>query len=397
MRKFLPAFILTSLLVGNSFTWMPAQAATEPRPFVIIVEDKEISFDPSPILIQDTAFVPLRSLANALGAQVHYDSKTDTATITKGDLVVTINLASGAVEKNHVVMVVEPAPRVMQDRTMVPIRFLTEVFGNEVRYEGATQTIQVLPTQQTLEQRDRIQNIVKHSREVLNAQKSYSMRALVNYSVVDQDNKNLSLEGSLDSCYTSDPFLIHEKVSTTFYDDEGRGSVYDIHQYLTKDAMYFSNLGGAHYFYGHLFGRSKWDQFARREDDSFLDLSNRVSLLTAKGQPDAWMAPILPYATVSEDDTTYHVHYRFDVNGVKKFLAVQSDDLLESILHPAVSIDLLVDIEKATYRPSGYSMQAHGGDQSTVQLAVTWKDFDAVPPIVIPDEVHLEANDQSKR
>ncbi|KEO82335.1 copper amine oxidase N-terminal domain-containing protein [Tumebacillus flagellatus] len=80
-------------------------------------------------------------------------------------------------------MNVNPAPRIVNDHTMVPLRFISEVFGNEVKYEPATNTISVLPTQKNLDQRKKIKDILMHSQEVMNAKKSYSMDMVMKSTV----------------------------------------------------------------------------------------------------------------------------------------------------------------------------------------------------------------------
>jgi hypothetical protein len=89
----------------------------------------------------DTAYnrtmVPLRVIAEIFGAEVGWVSQTRAATIEFGGM-------------NLVISVDEPLPNEMgvahnvEGRIFVPIAYIIDAFGAEIRWDGATQTVYVL-------------------------------------------------------------------------------------------------------------------------------------------------------------------------------------------------------------------------------------------------------------
>ncbi|UHA72136.1 copper amine oxidase N-terminal domain-containing protein [Paenibacillus sp. 481] len=89
----------------------------------------------------DRVLVPLRFVSEALGAKVNWDPKTDTATITKNELKVemTVGKLSGLVngqEKTFDTPMVKK-----QQRTYVPLRVVSEAFGEKVEWDNVSQWV----------------------------------------------------------------------------------------------------------------------------------------------------------------------------------------------------------------------------------------------------------------
>ncbi|AKL97294.1 copper amine oxidase [Clostridium aceticum] len=91
-----------------------------------------------PALIEDgRTLVPLRVVAEALGAKVEWESSTRTVTIKLDGKVLTL-VVDQTIEGMDV-----PA-RILESRTMVPIRYVSEMLGAYVLWFGETQTIQII-------------------------------------------------------------------------------------------------------------------------------------------------------------------------------------------------------------------------------------------------------------
>lgn len=78
-----------------------------------------------------------------LGATVGWDQQSSTATATKSDIVVTIKIGDSYAHKNGVRFDLPQAAVTVEGTTMVPLRFVSEALGAEVRWDEETQTIYI--------------------------------------------------------------------------------------------------------------------------------------------------------------------------------------------------------------------------------------------------------------
>ncbi|MCR4441903.1 MAG: copper amine oxidase N-terminal domain-containing protein [Peptococcaceae bacterium] len=97
-----------------------------------------------------TTLVPLRAIFEALGAQVGWDEETRTVTAFKNDRAIVLSIGSrtGYVN-NQPVALAEPA-RIEEGRTFVPLRFVSESLGADVKW--VPETRQVIVTSQEVSQ-----------------------------------------------------------------------------------------------------------------------------------------------------------------------------------------------------------------------------------------------------
>lgn len=143
-------FALTlALLTFMSLMTMPASAATE-RVVDVRVNGYLVDFpDQQPYVNSDgRTLIPVRFVAETLGATVYWDRGIQGAVIEKdgmkielpiGKTEMTVTHADGKVE----VITMNTAAVLKNGRTLVPIRFVAEAMGCYVDFSSAYQTVQV--------------------------------------------------------------------------------------------------------------------------------------------------------------------------------------------------------------------------------------------------------------
>ena len=94
------------------------------------------SFDVTPVIVEGRTLVPIRLISESFGADVDWDDLTKTVTIKLGDK--TLNIKIG--EKLPGMDV--PA-QIISGRTMVPLRFISEYFDANVVYNDSDRTIAI--------------------------------------------------------------------------------------------------------------------------------------------------------------------------------------------------------------------------------------------------------------
>jgi len=126
---------------------VPGQAPTPPvpaaQPIGVYLDGVPLSTDVPPQLIDGRTLVPLRAIFEALGAEVDWNPATRTVTGTRGDTVVVLTIGSTTPTVNGQVVPIDVPAQIVDDRTLVPVRFVAESFGVEVDWDGNTRTVTI--------------------------------------------------------------------------------------------------------------------------------------------------------------------------------------------------------------------------------------------------------------
>ncbi len=105
-----------------------------------------IAFDQPPVIINDRTLVPLRAIAESIGAEVAYDGTSKTITLSKGGNLISMQLGGtvahityfdGAVYDAYL----DTPATLINDRTLVPVRFIADTFGYNVDWQADTKTV----------------------------------------------------------------------------------------------------------------------------------------------------------------------------------------------------------------------------------------------------------------
>ncbi|OPX90742.1 MAG: hypothetical protein A4E53_00855 [Pelotomaculum sp. PtaB.Bin104] len=103
-----------------------------------------VNTDAQPYLKNDRTMVPLRLIAENLGARVEWNSSEQRVDLTRGTDNIQLWIGVLTAKKNGQSITLEAAPEVMGERTFVPMRFVAEALGGRVSWDELTQTAKVL-------------------------------------------------------------------------------------------------------------------------------------------------------------------------------------------------------------------------------------------------------------
>ena len=102
---------------------------------------KLIDFDVQPQLINDRTMVPLRAIFEALGATVDWNGDTQTVTSTKGNTTIKLAINNPTMYVNDEPITLDSPACLVDGRTLVPVRAISEAFNLKVEWDGATKTV----------------------------------------------------------------------------------------------------------------------------------------------------------------------------------------------------------------------------------------------------------------
>lgn len=94
-----------------------------------------------PIIENGRTLAPIRAITEALGAEVIWNGDTQGITITKDDILIEITIGNTAAYVNGNEVLLDTAPEIRNDRTLVPVRFIAESFKLNVDWDGNSNTI----------------------------------------------------------------------------------------------------------------------------------------------------------------------------------------------------------------------------------------------------------------
>ena len=146
MRKKLLLLVLVSLMVLTFAVAAHAQGTATTSQFVIgqasyTVDGSVYSMDAAPYIMGGRTLVPVRYLADALGAQTAWDEATQTVTVTEGSTTINLVIGSTSMTVNGQTEQMDIAPMINNGRTYLPARYVAESLGATVSWDSTTQTV----------------------------------------------------------------------------------------------------------------------------------------------------------------------------------------------------------------------------------------------------------------
>ncbi len=96
-----------------------------------------------PYIKNDRTMVPMRAIFEALGAEITWDDITKTASGVKDGVEVKITIGENVLYKNGEAIELDALAEITNDRTMLPVRAISEAFGCTVTWNNETKTVEI--------------------------------------------------------------------------------------------------------------------------------------------------------------------------------------------------------------------------------------------------------------
>ena len=146
MKKFLAAVIAATTVLGVGASAKTIQVSIDSPD--VYTDDEYImksTLEAAPYIENDITMVPLRFVTESLGAGVQWNDETKEVTITKGEETVVLqigNINAIAVKGGESTTTqLLAAPVIVNDITLVPLRFISENLGAYVEYVGPSRQV----------------------------------------------------------------------------------------------------------------------------------------------------------------------------------------------------------------------------------------------------------------
>ncbi len=131
---------LLLLLLLNIFLPISAQARKD---ITVNVNSLELNFQSPPFILRGTTMVPMREIFEALDADLTW-SKEDRSILARKDQdQIYLKIDSPKARVNTREILLDPRPMIRDNKTFVPLRFVSESLGAEVKWDGGKRTIDI--------------------------------------------------------------------------------------------------------------------------------------------------------------------------------------------------------------------------------------------------------------
>ncbi|HEY3315158.1 MAG TPA: stalk domain-containing protein [Bacillota bacterium] len=132
------------MLAGSASAMMNFIGTVQAMIIKVNVNGLQLDFDQKPAMRNGRVLVPLRKIFEALNAKISWDDKTQTATATRGGTTVSVTIGSVDAYVNGKLVKLDQPPMAVNGRTLVPVRFISEAFGAEVKWDGENSKVQIV-------------------------------------------------------------------------------------------------------------------------------------------------------------------------------------------------------------------------------------------------------------
>lgn len=108
-----------------------------------MINSEPFKLEQAPIIIGGRTMVPLRFITEALGLEITWEAETRSVLVEKDGSIIRLFIDSHKAELNGKIIEVEVPPTILNGRTLVPVRFVSEVLGYTVGWEGLTSEVTI--------------------------------------------------------------------------------------------------------------------------------------------------------------------------------------------------------------------------------------------------------------
>ena len=144
MKKILAGILAVSMIGSANLAF-----ATDTDKITVKVNGEEIITDVAPVMENDRILLPMRAIFETLGCNVSYRVADGSQFVTAfhGDRQVVLEIGKKEITVDGETKALDVAAKIENDRTLVPVRAVSEAMDADVKWDGETNTAEVTTKQ----------------------------------------------------------------------------------------------------------------------------------------------------------------------------------------------------------------------------------------------------------
>ncbi len=155
MKKSILISVLTlTFITASTPIFIKAENTIPPRrfhhhheekkiPITVKLDGIQVDFDQEPIVEDGITLVPFRTILETMGVSVEWDEKTKRIICKKDQKTIILTIGSKIMTMNGKTITLEKEPKIINKRTLIPLRAVSECFDTEVEWDSDTKTIEI--------------------------------------------------------------------------------------------------------------------------------------------------------------------------------------------------------------------------------------------------------------
>lgn len=207
---------LIFMIIGLVATSYAFTSAEEYQQVNLLIDGKSISTDQPAVIYNSRTVVPLRVIAEAFDCDVDWISDTKTIVISQSgaslNLTVGSNIMTAAMDGEQASVEMDTAPIIINNRTMVPVSFISDFFDYDTDWDAVTKTVNINTASENISggnnggSADLIQNYIElldtytaYDNAIVEKFDNMTVEQLEEYTaIVDRFNAHLNTINSVD-------------------------------------------------------------------------------------------------------------------------------------------------------------------------------------------------------
>lgn len=123
---------------------VPGEAGAAPaRPITVYVDGVLLTTPQPPLMISGRTMLPMRAIFEALGAQILWNQTTKTVTAHRDGTTIVLQVGSKSATINGIRVDLDVPARIINNSTLVPVRFVSDALGNSIGWNQTTQVVTI--------------------------------------------------------------------------------------------------------------------------------------------------------------------------------------------------------------------------------------------------------------
>ncbi|SHI40021.1 Flagellum-specific peptidoglycan hydrolase FlgJ [Dethiosulfatibacter aminovorans DSM 17477] len=136
MKQIIIIFLMTLLTISVTYPSANIEAHASDG-IHLVVDGNDITHLSEPVIENDRTLVPIRFISDEIGAEVSWNSETRTVEVTRGDDNLRLMIDSKLIQYDRGIhyQISDVAPRIINDRTYVPLRLVSNALGIGIEWD----------------------------------------------------------------------------------------------------------------------------------------------------------------------------------------------------------------------------------------------------------------------
>jgi hypothetical protein len=143
-----PTFADSAITTGSAAVTVPIDSAEfviGMNQYFVNNQTPGINMDAAPYIDSGRTLVPVRYLADALGATTVWDGDTQEVAVSNSVYAITMTIGSTTLTVNGQAQTMDAAPVINDGRTFLPARYVAEALGYDVDWDATNQIVVIYP------------------------------------------------------------------------------------------------------------------------------------------------------------------------------------------------------------------------------------------------------------